>query len=81
MILGIYTPHTLVSPPEPPSFAACLEAKADKFYSPGSSEGEAGGGEAENTCCLVPHPGLFPPQHSYYFAYLFVYLCTVYLLT
>ena len=45
MVLGIYTPHTLVSPPEPPSFAACLEAKADKFYSPGSSEGEAGGGK------------------------------------
>ena len=42
---NLHPPHTSVSPPEPLSFTACLEAKADKFYSPGSSEGKAGGGK------------------------------------
>ena len=73
-------PHTLVSPPEPPSFAACLEAKADKFYSPGSSEGTAGGGKLRALAAWF-HTLVYFLHSTHYFAYLFVYLCTVYLLT
>ena len=77
---NLHPPHTSVSPPEPPSFTACLEAKADKFYSPGSSEGTAGGGKLRALAAWF-HTLVYFLHSTHYFAYLFVYLCTVYLLT